>query len=289
MADIDNTESSELESQRSFPKIAEEPTANAPRRKETPIEKADRNDRASFKREMEAAKERADKGRVEAAMEKTYSALVEKPERVIQQSAVAEPVAAPPAPVVEAPVAPVEQAAPAAVVRDPQNIGKQATVEAKAAAPVAPPVAVGMQPAEGDRHILEIIGHRLDEYAAKMAKGVPLKSAQGALEQKKLFSLLDMILRMNGVSFMKAWSIFLQKVHAERAGVFSEAYAYRFYEHTGVEPKALRTYRNLVHLAMHTAEPKSRQRMLRFVDIKTVTADLRIPGAADKLYSYYQL
>jgi hypothetical protein len=160
---------------------------------------------------------------------------------------------------------------------------------APAPQPEPPPAPIGLQLNAGDEQVLEVIGHRLDAYIAKMRKGVPVKPAQGAVNQKELFAIIDQILKLDGAVFNRAWSLLLSKALAERHGAFHEGHAYRFFEQTKLDARTLLKYRDLVHLVIHTCDPKSRQKMLKLVSVASVTKDLDIAGAADKLYGYYML
>jgi hypothetical protein len=176
----------------------------------------------------------------------------------------------PPTPIVQA-----EVPAPAPVVEAPAPAPQQAVPT--------------LQTKSSDDVTLELFRNRVDEYINAMGRGRPVASDVGAQWQRKLFTIIDQILKLQGVMFNKAWTDLLTKVQANRQGAFSEKMAFRFLDKTKVDKAQMRNYQNLIHLIIHTADPLGRQKMLKLIDIASVTRNLQIPGAADKLYAYYNL
>jgi len=164
-----------------------------------------------------------------------------------------------------------------------------ATVPATAATATAPAPQATMQVTNADDTILEMFRQRVSEYSEAMGRGKPMNATAGAQWQRKLFLIVDQILKLQGTLFNKAWSDLLAKALVERESAFHEHYAFRFFDKTNVDKTQLRVYQSLIHLIIHTADPKSRQQMLKLIDIASVTRSLSIPGASDKLYAYYNL
>jgi hypothetical protein len=183
----------------------------------------------------------------------------------------------------EAPAKAAPAPAPAPAPAVPKDVPAPAP-----AAPAAGSVAT-LQATDADAHTLELFRQRMDEYIKAMGKGKPMDAKTGAPWQRKLFAIIDQILKLEGTVFYRAWSDLLAKVAANRDGAFHESYVQRFFPETKLEKAKLRVYQNLIHLIIHTADPKGRQQMLKMIDIASVTANLNIPGAADKLYAYYKL
>lgn len=162
---------------------------------------------------------------------------------------------------------------------------------APAPAPTPEPAAAAptLQVNDADASVLEMFNHRVDEYIAAMKVGKPVDGPTGGQWQKKLFAIIDQILKLEGTVFFKAWSNLLAKVNENRKGVFSEAHAFRFTNQMKLDAAELRRFQLLIHLIIHTADPKGRQQMLKMIEITRVTETLRIPGASDRLYAYYKL
>jgi hypothetical protein len=156
----------------------------------------------------------------------------------------------------------------------------------------APAVVIGMQLNEHDQVLLTSIMNRVDSYCEAMKPRKPINpKTEGAAQQKALFKILDQILGLPGPLFTVAWTNFLAKVKEHRKGVFHEKYAFRFLEHTKVEPKVMMNYRNIIHLAIHTADPQSRQQMLKLINIELVCQNMtpaqHLANAPNKIYGYY--
>lgn len=166
-----------------------------------------------------------------------------------------------------------------------------APAPAVAPTPVAAPV-TGMQLNEHDKTLLDSITGRLESYCDAMKPGRPVNGrTDGANHQKTLFRLIDQILNLPGPLFTVAWTNFLATIKQHRQGAFNEKYAFRFFEHTKLEAAAVLNYRNLIHLAIHTADPQSRLQMLKMIDIgmvcQNMTPNQRMADGANKLYGYY--
>lgn len=182
-------------------------------------------------------------------------------------------------PVLDEELAPAPAPTPAPVV-----------VATPAPSPVAP--VTGMQLNEHDKTLLETFTNRLEAYCTAMKPGKPINGKlEGANQQKALFKLIDQILSLSGPLFTVAWTNFLTTVKQHRTGAFSEKHAFRFFEHTKLETAVVLNYRNLIHLAIHTADPQSRRQMLKMIDIgmvcQNMTPNQRLADGANKLYGYY--
>jgi hypothetical protein len=161
-----------------------------------------------------------------------------------------------------------------------------------AAAPAPALTSIGMQLNEHDNLLLSTIMSRVDSYCEAMKPRKPINpKVEGANQQKALWKIIDQILNLPGPLFTVAWTNFLAKVKEHRQGVFHEKYAFRFLEHTKLENKVVTNYRNLIYLAMHTCDPKSRQQALKMCSIELVCQNLtpnqRLADAANKLHGYY--
>lgn len=184
-----------------------------------------------------------------------------------------------------------EQSKPA-VDQPPAMEIKPAEVQPPAPAPAPAPPKSGMQFSEHDKTMLDSLTGRLESYCAAMKPGKPINGrVEGANQQKALFRLLDQILNLPGPLFTVAWTNFLATVRQHRQGAFGEKYAFRFFEHTKLEAAVVLNYRNLIHLAIHTADPQGRRQMLKMIDIgmvcQNMTPNQRLADAANKLYGYY--
>lgn len=184
--------------------------------------------------------------------------------------------------------APAEAPAPASA---PAPAPAESPVAPAAPAPAAPAAAAPtntLQLSDVASGILAGLRDRADQYVKAMSRSMPMNAAKGARMQLDLYRLILDILRQEGPVFMKAWSDFLAVVHEHSENAFSEPYAYRFInEIAALSAAERRSFINLLHLALVTADPKSRGLMLRSVDMKSVTANIPLPNAADKLISFY--
>ena len=160
-----------------------------------------------------------------------------------------------------------------------------AVTEAPADAPAEAP---SYQQSDIDAGILSGFKHRLEEYCQAMGRSVPVSPARGSQHQHNLYRLFLDILRQDGNLFTKAWSDLLAGVYEQRNGCFDPLYANRFVNEIKALGKTeLRVFQNLMHLACITADRKSRAQMLKTVDFTSVTANVPVPGAFEKLHGFY--
>lgn len=219
--------------------------------------------------QAEQAKKEQPKSEVTKDVGQTAPEVLEKPSELnLEESSTPEEVA-PPAPTPAPPV-----------------------IQAPAPAPVISAPVTGMQLNEHDKTLLDSFTGRLQTYCDAMKPGKPINGrVEGANQQKALFKLIDQILNLPGPLFTVAWTNFLTTVKQNRQGAFSERHAFRFLEHTKLEAAVVLNYRNLIHLAIHTADPQSRRQMLKMIDIgmvcQNMTPNQRMADGANKLYGYY--
>lgn len=145
-----------------------------------------------------------------------------------------------------------------------------------------------LQASDLDAQHLDLLKARLDTYAAKMGRAVPVTPEQGAIHQAGLWRHLKEILSLEGSKFTKAWTDLLAKVHEERDSAFHEIRAFRFIDRIKqFEQKEARAFGNLLHLIINTADPKGRQTAMKSIDLASVAKDVPVANAVDKLHSYY--
>lgn len=130
--------------------------------------------------------------------------------------------------------------------------------------------------------------HRMDEYIAAMGAAVPVVPKDGAMIQLRLYRLILEILRQEGTVFTRAWSDLLARVHGAAHGAFKPSRAFRFFELVKLDKREARVFHNLLHLILHTADPKARPTMLKHIDMGSVTANIPVARADDKLISFYR-
>lgn len=175
--------------------------------------------------------------------------------------------------------------APAAVTGSViEPITTPSAPEPKAPAPGSVPT---LQARDADSDQLAGYRHRADDYIANMGHAVPVTPKDGAAYQLRLYRLIIDILRQDGTVFTRAWSDLLAKVHAESHGAFREDRAFRFFDRLKLENAESRVFTNLLHLIIHTADPRGRVTMMKNIDMGSLTANVPVPGAADKLTSFY--
>lgn len=167
---------------------------------------------------------------------------------------------------------------------------------ADAAATAAAPATIGStievpadEPAiDYDAQHLTMIRAKLDQYVSLMGAAIPVDPKAGAQHQLKLYRTITEVLGMEGNKFNRAWSEILSTANAQRDGAFAEIRVFRFFDGLKLENSEKRVFQNLLHLIIHTADPKGRASMIKNnLDMASVTKDIPVPNAADKLYGYY--
>lgn len=200
----------------------------------------------------------------------------------------------------QAPERPVE------AIQEPAGETAQAEPETAASAPIEAPVstaytpgsivdlsnAPATQPLTPSQVEVETIRHALIHYAQEMAKGKPMDPRVGAKHQKTLYNLLVQILKLDRQAFYAGWGALLEVVNRYRDGAFAETHVYRFFDHmTGFDTERRAIFRNLLHLAINTADPRGRQQALKLINLEHLVKTIKLPIAdvAEKLLSYYTL
>lgn len=159
---------------------------------------------------------------------------------------------------------------------------------APAPAPTPAPAPPSYQQTPVEDAVLKGFQDRLEAYCKAMAKGVPVNALVGSQQQLALYRLILDILRQDGSLFTKAWSNLLTGVFEQRAGCFNDLYAFRFInEIKALTKPEIRIFMNLLHLIRLTADRKGRLQALKAVDFQSVTANIPVPNAADKLHGFY--
>lgn len=187
------------------------------------------------------------------------------------------------APAVDAPTVTGSVMEPATV----PVVDAPAAVEETTPVAPAPGSVATLQASDTHASLLDMFRHRLDEYIANMGRAVAVTPKDGAAHQLRLQRLIMEILRQDGTVFTRAWSDLLAKAHGEAQGAFNEMRIFRFFDKLKLEAAEARVFQNLLHLIIHTADPKGRGVMLKNIDLGSCTSNIPVPGAADKLISFY--
>jgi hypothetical protein len=201
--------------------------------------------------------------------------------------------------VVEAPPGDAEGESTGDTNGDTSNVSSEAPADSEVASGESEAAAAPADPAPAEtppsyqrssleEGLLAGFKHRLEEYCTAMGRGVPITAVKGSVHQLNLYRLFLDILRQDGNLFTKAWSDLLAGIHAQRDGCFDTLYAARFInEIKSLSKPELRVFMNLMHLARITADRKSRMQMLKTVDFTSVTSNIPVPGAFEKLHGFY--
>jgi len=104
----------------------------------------------------------------------------------------------------------------------------------------------------------------------------PLTLEQGVLAQRKLWAVLQNVLRSEGALFNINISLALALIHEYRDTVFADEYVFRFFENVPLNSVQLRAFRLVVVLLKEVADPATRK-----ANVKNVRPEVALQGVFD--------
>lgn len=129
----------------------------------------------------------------------------------------------------------------------------------------------------------------LINYMDALAPGKGVSNEVGARNQSMFWRSIQSLVNGGGKEFNKGWSTFLNVIHAERQGIFSERYMFRFMEHVSMSKNDYSAFTAVLNLAHVTSDPKGRQVALKQVDIGKTLAQGFTDEGKQNLLNFYGL
>lgn len=180
----------------------------------------------------------------------------------------------PPAPVVEPPVV-VEPE----VIEDPVPVVLEV---------ILPPAVIVTQVSQLDMK-MGIIEQNLATYASVMAINSPVTAEDGAMQQTLLYGTIKQVLGLTGSDFTNQFTRLLDFVAAHRNTMFSERYAYRFFEQVRVNQHERKNFERILNLLIATSVPGTRQMGLRQIDLQRTLEGIHNGDVQQRITEYYQV
>ncbi|QVD49160.1 permease of the drug/metabolite transporter (DMT) superfamily [Xanthomonas phage vB_XciM_LucasX] len=151
------------------------------------------------------------------------------------------------------------------------------------------PISEALLPDE-TKAMLANVRERVVNYVSKMAPGVAISDADGATQQKLLWTgVLMYVMNLPATQFEYGWGEFLKLVQEHRKGAFSLAYVNRFQANLLLTLPERRNFQRLMHLAEKTCDPKARPLGLKQIDMRLILAGLPSEPVRQKFIAFYQI
>jgi len=150
--------------------------------------------------------------------------------------------------------------------------------------PAVNPIKVSKQEGFSPVHRVEF---DLTSYAEAMGKDKAVDPTEGGKWQYSLLQIFKSILNNNDQSeFDKEWNTVLNFFKKNSDGIFNEYYMNRFSDNWIGSPNEYSLYRRLVYTVIQTADPKTRNKAIKDIDLGLVTEGLN-EVAKTRLLTFY--
>jgi hypothetical protein len=125
-------------------------------------------------------------------------------------------------------------------------------------------------------------------YSEAMDKSKVIAPEEGGKWQYNLYTtLMKIINNKEQETFNNEYNTMLLFMHNNREGVFNERYIFRFPEYWPGSDKEFIVFRRLIHVAITTANPKTRKSAMADILLDKATEDLS-ELQKQKLFNFYQ-
>jgi hypothetical protein len=130
---------------------------------------------------------------------------------------------------------------------------------------------------------------RLDDYVSAMGPGMPVDPRQGGSRQAALWNLIKGVLRAKPEEFTLQYSELLAVIHRHRTTVFSERYAFRFFNELKLASTERVNFERVLNVLLATCNPQTRRVAFRQVDIKNSLRSMNDEALIERVLAYYML
>jgi hypothetical protein len=173
-------------------------------------------------------------------------------------------------------------AAPAVLTPEPTPV--------KPAAPLLPEIAAIFEKAKGEATAAgKMILDQLEAYIAEMAPKKLQTQANEVRWQVQLYRVLSNTANRLDDDFFLVWNTILKVFHAQKDGVFHEAYVFRSMQHITLPPNDQAAFQRLLNLVKITANPAGRQAATKQVDFKRTLEHGVTEAGRQKLLNFYNI
>jgi outer membrane biosynthesis protein TonB len=131
--------------------------------------------------------------------------------------------------------------------------------------------------------------HNVLGYMDVMKPKVPSTQESQIRQQVTLYKSLTGIINRTEQDFNKVWSAILNVFHEHGDGVFHERYVFRHSEHMPLGATDRAAFHNILNMIKLTADPQSRQHVLKHLDFAKATQHGLNDAGRNKLASFYKL
>ena len=130
---------------------------------------------------------------------------------------------------------------------------------------------------------------RLNAYLEAMAVGKPTTVEEGVIQQSNLWNIIKWVLGLEGADFVRCYAKLLEVVLENRRGVFSERYAYRFFDSLRMSGNDRKNFERILNLLLTTCDPRTRALSMRQIDLRTTLSGLVDPLMQQRIAGFYQI
>lgn len=128
---------------------------------------------------------------------------------------------------------------------------------------------------------------RLDDYAAKMAPGLPQTEQTGTQNQLSLWHLLDATINLDQAEFKQCWGIILLYFKELKQSVFADQYVARFFNSIRLDETSSKAFQHLLDICTLTADAATRSKVMRQIDLNRALSIGVSDKAKANIISFY--
>lgn len=108
---------------------------------------------------------------------------------------------------------------------------------------------------------------KMDSYFAQMKPGLPVDPVKGGAHQLAFYMALRQVCETETTEFREAFKLILEYFRQYKDGALGDRYIFRFTENIQLTNTAMRPFLGLINLLRVAAEAKSREQVLKQVDL----------------------
>ena len=108
---------------------------------------------------------------------------------------------------------------------------------------------------------------KMDAYFAQMKPGLPVDPVKGGAHQLAFYMALRQVCETETTEFREAFKLILEYFRNHRDGALGDRYIFRFTENIQLSNAAMRPFLGLINLLRVAADSKSREQVLKQVDL----------------------
>jgi len=127
----------------------------------------------------------------------------------------------------------------------------------------------------------------LEEYVAKMGKGVMVSESNGINNQMGLYRAVTNLLTLEGEEFTEVMTRVLSIIHAHRDGAFNDKRLFRFFNNLKLAKDRAKSFERLLSLFTTVCDPTTRSMTLEQVNVEEAVSGVKDGQKQQQLLAYF--